>query len=54
MDVPYRIVDAETVATLNPLVRLTVFWGAHTPADGHVDPFSATHALAAARVIWAP
>ena len=48
MDVPYRIVDAETVATLNPLVQADGILGAaHTPADGHVDPFSATHALAA-------
>ena len=49
MDVPYWIVDAETVATLNPLVQADGILGAaHTPADGHVDPFSATHALAAA------
>ena len=48
MDVAYAVVDADTVAALNPLVAPDGIHGAaHTPDDGHVDPSGATHALAA-------
>lgn len=49
MGVPFAVVDVDTVTRLNPLVSPDGLLGAaHTPADGHLDPSSATHALAAA------
>ena len=49
MGVPYSVVDADTVAHLNPLVLGEGLVGAaYTPDDGHVDPSSTTNALATA------
>ena len=47
LGIPYRVVNVDEVARLNPLVNPEgVFGAAHTPADGHVDASGATHALA--------
>ncbi|GGF74706.1 NAD(P)/FAD-dependent oxidoreductase [Mameliella alba] len=49
LGVPYRVVDADEVGRLHPLVLTEgLFGAAHTPADGHVDASGATHALAKA------
>lgn len=49
MGVPYMVVDAAEIAKLNPLVETKgLFGAAYTPADGHVDPSGATHAVAQA------
>ena len=47
MGISYRVVEADEVARLNPLVNPSGLYGAaHTPDDGHVDASGATHALA--------
>lgn len=47
LGVPYRVVDADEVGRLHPLVNTEgLFGAAHTPADGHVDASGATHAMA--------
>jgi len=47
LGVPYRVVDADEVGRLHPLVKTDgLFGAAHTPGDGHVDASGATHALA--------
>lgn len=49
LGVPYRVVDADEVGRLHPLIKTDgLFGAAHTPADGHVDASGATHALAKA------
>ncbi len=49
LGVPYRVVGPGEIADLHPLIRLDgVAGAAHTPADGHVDPVGATHAMAKA------
>lgn len=49
LGVPYRVVSADEVGRLNPLVKTDgLFGAAYTPADGHVDPSGATHAMAGA------
>lgn len=55
LGVPYRVVNADEVRRLHPLVETDgLFGAAHTPADGHVDPYGTTHALAkAARAMGA-
>ncbi len=53
--VPYRVVTPRQIAELHPLVETEgLFGAAHTPADGHVDPSGATHAMVkAARALGA-
>ncbi len=47
LGVGYKVVTADEVARLHPLVDIEgVFGAAHTPDDGHVDASGATHALA--------
>lgn len=47
--IPYRVVDPGEIADLHPLISLEGVEGAaHTSDDGHVDPTSATMALARA------
>jgi len=49
LDIPYRVVDNEVIKSLHPCIETAGLYGAaHTPTDGHVDPSSTTHALAAA------
>ncbi len=49
IDADYHIVGADEIAKLHPLLDTRgLFGAAHTPGDGHVDPTSATHALARA------
>ncbi len=49
LGIAYDVVGGDTVADLNPLVDPEGLYGAaHTPADGHLDPGGATHALAGA------
>ncbi len=53
--VPYRVVTPAEIEELHPLIAPDgLFGAAHTPADGHVDPSGATHAMAkAARALGA-
>lgn len=45
--IPYRVIDKAEIARLHPLlVTDDLLGGAHTPADGFVDPTGATYALA--------
>ncbi|OED34875.1 hypothetical protein AB833_31815 [Chromatiales bacterium (ex Bugula neritina AB1)] len=55
LDIPYRVVDNDTIESLHPCINTKdLFGAAHTPTDGHVDPSSTTHALAkAARLLGA-
>lgn len=49
LEIPYHVVDNDTIAALNPCVNTKgLFGAAHTPTDGHVDPAGSTHALAKA------
>ena len=49
LGINYRVINAEEVGDLNPLVQLDgLFGAAHTPDDGHVDASSTTMALAKA------
>lgn len=49
IDAEYRIVGPSEMEDLHPLLNTKgVFGAAHTPDDGHLDPTSATHALAKA------
>ena len=49
MDIPFHIRSPEEVAGLHPFINTDgVFGAAHTPTDGHVDPTSATNAVAKA------
>ena len=49
LDAEYRIVSPQEIKELHPLLNVEGLYGAaHTPGDGHVDPSSATHALAKA------
>ena len=49
IDADYRIVGPREMSDLHPLLNTDgVLGAAHTPGDGHVDPTSATHALARA------
>ena len=49
LDIPYRVVDNEDIAALNPCVDTNGLYGAaQTPTDGHVDPVGATNAVASA------
>ena len=49
LDIPYFVVDNDTVEALHPCINTNgLFGAAHTPTDGHVDPSGATHALAKA------
>ncbi len=52
LGVNYRVVPPTTVSELFPLLSTEgVLGAAHTPDDGHVDAFGATHALAKAAKI---
>ena len=49
IDAAYEVVEPKEIERLHPLLEIDgVFGAAHTPEDGHVDPTSATHALAKA------
>ena len=49
LDAEYRIVLPDEIGELHPLLNTDGLKGAaHTPGDGHLDPTSATHALAKA------
>ncbi len=49
LGIPYRVVEPGEIAAVHPLIRLDgVAGAAHTPADGHVNPVGATHAMAKA------
>ena len=49
LNIPYRIVENNDIAKLNPCVDTTGLYGAaQTPTDGHVDPVGATNAVAKA------
>ena len=49
IDARYNVVTPDELERLHPLLDTNgVFGAAHTPDDGHVDPTSATHALAKA------
>jgi len=55
LQVPFARVGPDEIAALHPFLNVDGISGAaHTPADGHVDPSGATHALAkAARALGA-
>lgn len=47
LDIPYAVLDPARTAAAHPLMNIDgVLGAAHTPADGHVDPSGATHAMA--------
>ena len=47
LDVPYQVVGPDEISAIHPLLNTHGILGAaYTPADGHVDPSGATHALA--------
>lgn len=47
LDIPYAVLDPAQTGTAHPLLNTADILGAaHTPADGHVDPSGATHAMA--------
>lgn len=49
LEIPFHIRSPDEVAALHPFIDVSEIHGAaHTPTDGHVDPTSATNALAQA------